>query len=228
MVSVVSAQPALATVAAPVNAGYTQEQLLNDLTRQLIDRFQLHGELLLELAHPWEPPSAPAGSVEAVMLNCPSRLSPSLLLQVRLQSEGRALGDFTLMLKAQLFREVWVARIPVERGTSFDPNQLDTRRVDVLQQRDTVPTDNTEADLTYACSVPANRLLGWRDLARRPLVRKGQMIEVAAIDGMLTITTKALALENGAAGEMVKLRNIESKKDFTALVVAEARAQVHF
>jgi flagella basal body P-ring formation protein FlgA len=71
-------------------------------------------------------------------------------------------------------------------------------------------------------------LLAWRDLTRRSLIRKGQIVEVAAIDGTLTITTKALAMENGAAGDTVKLRNLESKKDFSALVVAEARAQVRF
>jgi len=228
MVPVVSAQPALATVAAPVSENYTQDQLVADLTRQLTERFQLRGELLLEVARPWTPPAAAAGSVEVVLLGCPSRMASSLLVQVRLQSGDRQLGDFSLMLKAQLMREVWVARIPIERGASFDPTQLDTRRVDVLQQRDTVPTDSTEAELTYASSVQASRLLNWRDLTRRALIRKGQIVEVAAIDGMMTITTKAMALENGAAGDTVKLRNLESKKDFSALVVAEARAQVRF
>jgi flagella basal body P-ring formation protein FlgA len=228
MVSVASGQSTPATVAAPAPDGFTQEQLLADITRQLTERFQSRGDLQLELPRPWTPLSATAGSVEVVILDCPARLSSSLLFQVRLQSGGRSLGNFSLLLKAQLFREVWVARTPIEHGSSFDPNQLDTRRLDVLQQRDTVPTDNTETDFTYASSVPAGRLLTWRDLARRSLIRKGQIVDVAAIDGTLTITTKAMAMENGAAGDTVRLRNLESKKDFSALVVAEARAQVRF
>jgi flagella basal body P-ring formation protein FlgA len=163
-----------------------------------------------------------------VILDCPARLTPTLLLQVQLQNDGHSYGTFSLMLKAQLFRDVWVARAPIERGTTFDPNQLDTRRVDVLQQRETVPSDGAETDFTYTTSVPAGRFLAWRDLTRRSLIRKGQIVEVAAIDGTMTITTKALAMENGAAGDTVKLRNLESKKDFSALVVAEARAQVRF
>ena len=215
-----------AGVAAPES--FTQAQLLAELTRQLTDRFQTKGELQLALTRPWSPIAAATGSVETVLLDCPARLTPTLLLQVQLQIGGHSLGTFSLMLKAQLFREVWVARAPIDRGSNFDTSLLDTRRVDTLQQRDTVPTDGTETDFTYATSVPAGRLLAWRDLARRSLVRKGQIVEVAAIDGMLTITTKALAMENGAAGDTVKLRNLESKKDFSALVVAEARAQVRF
>jgi flagella basal body P-ring formation protein FlgA len=225
LVPVASAQTAVGVAASET---FTQENLLADLTRQLAERFQTKGELQLDLIRPWSPLAAAAGSVEVALLECPARLNSSLLLQVRLQSGGQSLGTFSLMLKAQLFREVWVARAPIERGTTFDPNQLDTRRVDVLQQRDTVPTDGPETDFAYTTSVSAGRLLTWRDLTRRSLIRKGQIVEVSAIDGTLTITTKALAMENGAAGDTVKLRNLESKKDFSALVVAEARAQVRF
>jgi len=222
----VSYAESTAGVSAP--EGFTQAELLAGLTRQLSERFQTKGELQLELTRPWTPLAAATGSVETVILDCPARLTPTLLLQVQLQTDSRSLGTFSLMLKAQLFREVWAARAPIERGTTFDPNQLDTRRVDVLQQRDTVPSDGAETDFTYTTSVPAGRLLAWRDLTRRSLIRKGQIVEVAAIDGTLTITTKALAMENGAAGDTVKLRNLESKRDFSALVVAEARAQVRF
>ena len=72
------------------------------------------------------------------------------------------------------------------------------------------------------------RVLTWRDVARRALVRKGDLVEVAAIDGPLTVTLKALAMQSGAAGEMVTVRNLESKKDITAQVVAENRVQVRF
>jgi flagella basal body P-ring formation protein FlgA len=214
-----------ATEIAPT--AFTQDMLLTELSRQISERFQVRGDLKLDVVRPFGS-LAVAGPVEVVILGCPSRLSSSLLLQVRLQKDGRALGDYSVNLRAQLFRDVWVARTPIERGSNFDSTQLDTQRVDTLQQRDVVPADGTEGDLTYACSVPASRMLTWRDLTRRSLVRKGQIVEVTAVDGMLSITTKAMAMENGAAGDVVKLRNLESKRDFSALVVAEARAQVRF
>jgi flagella basal body P-ring formation protein FlgA len=45
---------------------------------------------------------------------------------------------------------------------------------------------------------------------------------------MLQITMKALALENGARGDTVTLRNPESQKNFAATVVDENRVQVRF
>jgi len=219
-----SATPA-ATVAP---ASLSREQVLTELTRQLTDRFQLRGDLQLELLRSWIAPAPVVGGIEIEILECPGRLTSSLLLRVRLQNAGRSLGEQMLSLRAQVFRDVYVVRAPLERDATFDPSQLDTRRVDILRERDTVATSDCEGDFTFAMSVPAGRLLTWRDLAKRALVRKGQVIEVAAIDGTMTITTKALAMENGAAGDSIKVRNLTSKKDFTASVVAEARAQVHF
>lgn len=220
-----AAAPSLAS--AEPGTAFTREQLVDELTRQLTERFSLQGELHVELLRAWTPPTGAVHPVELTLTECPASPSSSLLVHVRLQSPAGA-TDSTLSLRLQLFRDVWVARTPLERGTPFDPGQLDTRRVDVLQQRDGLPATEGDSNTIYASSVPAGRMLTWRDLGRRPLIRKGQVIEVAAVDGTLTITTKALALENGAAGETIKVRNLDSKKDFTALVVSDAQARVRF
>jgi flagella basal body P-ring formation protein FlgA len=39
---------------------------------------------------------------------------------------------------------------------------------------------------------------------------------------------KALAMENGAQGDVVTVRNPESRKDFAAQVIDENRVQVRF
>jgi flagella basal body P-ring formation protein FlgA len=80
----------------------------------------------------------------------------------------------------------------------------------------------------FARAVQAGRIVTWRDIARRPLVKKGDMVEVSATEGVLSITMKAMALSNGAQGEAVTLRNLESRKDFTAFVIDENRVQVRF
>ncbi|NBR60006.1 MAG: flagella basal body P-ring formation protein FlgA, partial [Opitutaceae bacterium] len=57
---------------------------------------------------------------------------------------------------------------------------------------------------------------------------KGDLIEVAAIDGQLQIIMRGLAMENGAAGDTVTVRNPESKRNFAAQVIAENRVQIRF
>ena len=49
-----------------------------------------------------------------------------------------------------------------------------------------------------------------------------------AQQGLLAIRMKALALENGAAGDLIKLRNLESRKEFNGQILNENQVQVHF
>ncbi len=78
----------------------------------------------------------------------------------------------------------------------------------------------------FSRGVPAGRLISWHDLAKKALVRKGDVVEVTIADGLLQITMKALALQNGANGDTVTVRNPDSHKDFSALVIAENHVQV--
>ncbi|HEU5081271.1 MAG TPA: flagellar basal body P-ring formation chaperone FlgA [Opitutaceae bacterium] len=212
--------------AKPEASVYTPENLLADLTRELSDHYRVNGELQLEFGRAWSPFDASVGPVTLTILDQPAVLSQSLLVRVRFSSGAKVLGETSLFVRAQLFRDVWVVRNSPERGSNFDPTELDTRRVDTLKERETIAVSEPTGDLMFARSIPAGRLLTWHDVSRRALVRKGQVIEISAVDGMLTINMKALAMESGSAGESVRVRNLDTKKEFTAQVIAESRAIV--
>lgn len=206
----------------------TQAQLQSELSRQLYAHFNWEGDLQLELLRPWASLDSAAAPIEVVVIDYPATASSTLLVRARFVSAGVVLGEAALSLRVQLWREVWATRQPVERGSLFDPTALEVRRVDVLRERDCLPAATTTSDYTFSRSLPADRLLTWRDVARRSLVRKGELVEVSASDGALRVTMKALAMQSGAAGDMVTVRNLESRKDITAQVVAENRVQVRF
>ena len=62
----------------------------------------------------------------------------------------------------------------------------------------------------------------------RPVIRKGQVVEVVAQQGLLAISMKALALESGAAGDLIKLRNLESRREINGQIINESKVQIHF
>ena len=216
--------------AAPAAASFTysRDELLADLSRLLADHYRVDGELQLELLRAWASPAPSRSPLSAQLVEAPSLLTPTVSLRIRLVSTEGELGETAVLLRAQLMRDVWYSRTPLDRGAAFDPSQLDTRRVDTLRERDAVAAADVRAELTYARAVPAGRMLTWRDVSKRALVRKGDVIEVSAVDGMLSVSMKALAMENGSAGETVRVRNLETRKEFSALVVADSRAQVRF
>jgi len=209
-------------------ASFTRDELLVLVGRKITAHFNLDGELQLELLRNWAPPARTAAVWDVAVLEFPNVVSSSLLLRCRLLADGAVVADTTFVLRAQLWRDVWAARQPVAMGASFDPASLEVRRVDALRERDIVPVATGDRSYVFARGVSPGRLLTWRDITRRPLVKKGEVVEVSAIDGGLAVTMKALAMENGAQGDTVTVRNPVSRRDFAALVVEENRVQVRF
>lgn len=218
--------PAGATAETPVP--FAQKDFIAALTRELAEHFNLEGDLQLEMLRTWNTPSLVARDWQVEVTEFPALPSSSMLVRCRVLADGVSTGDSTLILRAAHLRDAWVARQPVSSGSTFDPALLETRRVDLFRDRDALPAVVGDRTFAFTRSVQPGRVLTWRDVGRRPLVRKGDLVEVSASEGSLSITLKGMAMQNGAQGEAVTIRNLESRKDFTAFVVDENRVQVRF
>lgn len=214
--------------AAPAATPFTREQAIDSLTRSIVAHFNLEGDLQLEFIRPWTPPARVATVWELSVLEFPAVPSSSMMVRCRMVADATPVGELSVVVRAQLWRDAWVTRQPLTPGSTFDPSVLEVRRVDLLRERDALPSAVGDRSFVFARGVPAGRMLTWRDIARRPLVRKGELVEVAAVEGPLVVTMKATALENGAQGDTVTVRNPQSRKDFAAMVIAENRVQVRF
>jgi flagellar basal body P-ring formation protein FlgA len=218
----------LAAAAELASVPLVRAQLLTLLARDLVGHFNLEGDLQLELVRTWAPPASVARRWTVEVTEYPSLPAAAMLLRGRIVADGSPLAETAFVLRAALLRDVWFTRAPLHAGGAFDASQLEARRVDVFRERDAVPAAVGDRTYLFARSVPPGRALTWHDIARRPLVRKGDLVEVSATEGRLLITLKALALENGAQGDTVTVRNPESQKSFAAVVVDENRVQVRF
>lgn len=212
---------------ASVSSAEVRAQVLDKLAQQVATYFQAEGTLTLEPQRTWVAPVLAPGW-DLAIVEYPKELSSALILRFRIVSNGEVVTEPTVVFRAQLMRDVYFSRTPVEREALFEPAVLETRNVDVLRERDPVLVSAPIKDMIFNRAVSAGRVILWSDLARRPMVRRGEMIEVAATDGSMTIVLRAQALDNGSAGEVVRVRNMESRKDFNAFVVAEKRAEVRF
>lgn len=222
---------AVCAAEASASTALTADKLVAAVGRELTAHFNLEGDLQLELLRPWTPPSRAAAAWTVTVVEFPSAASSALLVRVRLFADGQpvaAPSDGALVLRAALWRDAWAARLPLTLGGAFDPVALEARRVDLFRERDVLPAAVGDRTFIFTRSVPAGRLLTWRDIARRPLVRKGDFVEVSASSGLLLVTMKAQAMENGAQGDTVTVRNPVSQKNFSAVVTDENRVQVRF
>ncbi len=206
----------------------TGQQVVDTIKEELISHFNLMGELDVEITGPWSVPEKLASNWRIEVVDFPSIATSSMAIRCHFVADGTSAGDATVIVHSSLWRDAWFARQPIASGTTFDATCLEAHRVDALKNRDALPSNVGDDAFVIAVTIPAGRGLTWHDVARRPLVRKGEMVEVTATEGSLNVNMKGIALESGARGDVVNIRNTESQKTIPAVVVADNRVQVHF
>lgn len=201
-----------------------------ELEKELSARLSIRGELKLSLTRPWEPVKLPAADFAVSITELPtSGLSGTFFLRVKVSSGRELVGDWQVPLAAQLWQEVWVATSRLDRGQSLSAALVSVQKVDVLRERNPLICAETDpSSLDLVTSVAAGRPLTRRDVVGRPVIRKGQVVEVVAQNGMMAISMKALALENGTTGKQIRLRNLESRREINGEVINENKVHIHF
>lgn len=203
----------------------TNDPWLQQLTLLLSDHFQPDGRLELAWSQPERAPRAPDALLE--LLAPPTRLAAQLIVRVQAIFPDGSVQSHGLLVAARLWRDGWTLREPGELRRPVREAALLPMSYDALRERDVLEWD-AQSELDFARNLPAGRLLTWRDVVRRPLVRRNEAVEVLASDGGLTVTLRAIALHDAVRGEAVRVRNPDSRKEFTAIVTEPSRAVVKF
>lgn len=206
-----------------------KDGMLKLLTKALHEAWEAEGELVLATPLDWKPIPLPEGDYSVRLLAWP-RSGPSSQFTVHFSvvAGGESAGDWRMPVHAELFREVWVAMRRIDRGESLGGGAVEVRTVDTLRERKILVS--ADADLVHHQAVQPlqeGHPLGERDVALRPVVMRGQVVDVIFREGSIFITMKARVMENGGVGEIVSVRNLISRRDITAEVIDENTVHVN-
>jgi flagella basal body P-ring formation protein FlgA len=203
-----------------LNEAELKEQLTALLQR---DQVKDKGELELRLVRPWLPMLVPDEPYALKILDLPTTgVSPSFLVRFELSTRRETLGRWQAALQARVWREVWVARAALRRDQLFSEADVGSERRDVLTAREALlPSTLPAATLEIAESVPAGVPLYLRSVRVRPVVRRGQVVDAQFQEGAMMISLKVEVMESGAPGQMVRVRNAQSKREFRGKVQNE-------
>lgn len=237
-------QPDIAAILAPVlqhqspaapaaqnTRTLSEEELTTALAAALKAKLNLEGDLRLYLTQSAPAITIPAGQSFAItILQAPSSsLEPTGFLRFRLDAAGQPIGEWQLPFRAQLLTDVLSTDTPIDRGQPVSAAQLKKVQVDLLRERQPlIPASADLSGYTAATAIPAGRLLTWRDISQREVIRRGQVVEVVAQEGPMSITLKGVAMSSGGIGDEIVVRNMDSRRDITARVVSPGQARVTF
>lgn len=194
--------------------------LTGTLQRDLVkDR----GELELRFTHPWTAITVPDEPLTVKVVDLPTiGITPSFMARFELRTAHETVGTWQASFEAHIWRDVWVAAAPLKRGDALEAGNVSRERRNVISIHEAL-ADFSEGDATQeiAEGVAAGAPLIARDIHLRPVVFRGQPADGVLHDGALTITMRVEVLEDGAPGQIIRLRNPQTRHDLRGKVINE-------
>jgi flagella basal body P-ring formation protein FlgA len=233
------------TTAAPAatNTALDEAAVTKLLTAALQEQFT-GGELTLRFTRPWI--SLPVHSLQSTVsspesdgglrtvdcgllgpftlkiLEMPnSGVTTAFIVRFEITTaSGASLGPWQMPVQAHLWRDIPVAHSMLKPGQAVADADIALERRDVLALREPLAEfADGDTTLEIAGTVPAGTPLFARAVKLRAIVHRGEMTNARLEEGALSVTMKAQALEDGTPGQTIRLRNLQSARDFSGKVL---------
>ncbi len=207
---------------APLTKVLTETDALKLLTATLQKNYvKGKGELELNFTQPWIAPTLPDEPLTVKILELPTAgVTPSFIIRFKLCTTNETVGTWQASLQAHIWRDVWVAHSDLPRGELLSAADIAQERRDVLGIYESLAQFSTDdSSLQLANEVQAGNILFARNIKPCAVIHRGQMADALLSDGALNIMMKVEVLEDGAPGQIVRVRNPVSLRNLSGKVI---------
>ena len=129
---------------------------------------------------------------------------------------------------APVLMKVLVAKEVLKRGTIISPDMFQLTEMPASGMENQVIADpQLVVNMELVRDLAPNAPLRTYDLKKAVMVKRGQEVQVTAGAGQgFLITMRAEAMQEGALGEQIRLKNSESGRSLTAVVTGQNTARL--
>jgi|TARA_B100000959_G_C14912977_1_gene595955 flagella basal body P-ring formation protein FlgA len=221
---------ASATALPAASKEITGSQLLPMVTEALQKTFEINdANLVLSPTRPLPTVPVPSDALVQVQIISHPSNGPTAFIrtQYALLVDGRRVGEWTGFFKAQLLKEVWLTGKIAARHTSLDKVKLIRKKVDVINLRTGVWEGKPNSTLQLTQGLGTGMVLLPRYVRRTPVIFRNQLVTGVLHYKALKIELRnLLALEEGAPGDTIRLRNNSSYKEIRGKIINGSSVQL--
>lgn len=133
--------------------------------------------------------------------------------------DGKVARSFFGKVRVETYGDVVVAATDLSRGDPLSRNnlRLEKRELSTLGSGAFFSPVDVEG-MVAKSSIARGQVVTGRKLMRRQLVKRNQAVLVETVIGSMIIRTRARAMADGAAGDIITCRSMESKDEFAGLL----------
>lgn len=148
---------------------------------------------------------------------------------VALRVDGELKKTLWAKVAVSYIENVIVVKEPVRRGDIITEAMLEKEERDTQKLPHNVAREISEVVGKRAVrNLNVNDVVTGGAVEQPVLLKRGDKVSVLAEVNGLRVSVMAQAMENGAKGEIIKVRNLDSRKIFSVQVVDESSARVVF
>jgi flagella basal body P-ring formation protein FlgA len=117
------------------------------------------------------------------------------------------------------YQNVPVLNRSAKVGDVITEDMLVTEKREVVNVRDTYMTTASLAGMQATRFLNAGQVVQFNDVKKEQLVKKGQMVKAIFGTSTFEVAISAEVQEAGSAGDVVKVKNLDSQKVFAAKII---------
>ncbi len=129
-------------------------------------------------------------------------------------------------VRIKLMRNVVILRNNLSRGVTLTAADLDQRRIDISKGGDYFQQPEQVIGRVLTRSVRAGRQLNRHDIAAADMVKRGERVTLLAKSQGFAVRMQGTALTDGASGELIKVKNVNSSRIIQGIVMAPGIIQI--
>ena len=203
---------------------FSSEQLAMHLSDALTREFpNEQGTFRVTLLRPQAPTSIPEGPIEVSLKGLPTTtLRSRVMLKYELKINGQLIKAESIPTEIQLMKEVLVSTRRLNRGESlsYADFSLEIKDVMGLHRPPLDPaSDLSIYEINY--TLIHGTILTHRSIRKKPVVDRGDIVDGWIKRGLLQINLKGEVMEEAAPGQLVRVKNIRTKKYMRGVVQDE-------
>jgi flagellar basal body P-ring formation protein FlgA len=142
-------------------------------------------------------------------------------VKIELYRQGELVQRGSATVDVRMHADLLVPTRTINRGEALTPVLFTTKRFDVTSWTEPMLADPTHlAGCRAKNMLVAGRQVGLARIERIPDVLNGGTVTLVGTVGTLEIRAKGVALQNGAVGETIAVRNLDSGKVVSGTITA--------
>jgi len=200
-------------------------KIINEYIRKNSDNLPT-SDIDISLIHTPPPFTLPKTGIEWEVIPSGPKIITSSSFSILFKQNGKLLRKIQVKVRIKAFADVAAASTTLYRGTIINSDQLTMTHRNLALIGNPFLKPQVLIGSKVKKTIPSGQIIGRDDIELESMVSKGEQVKIFAIKSPMSVSALGIALSDGIPGEIIKVKNSNSKITVTGRVLGRGKVIV--